>query len=159
MERHFFILFYFAFEVWMLSSAFSLFGIDSGGPQRQRTWAAVAIGWGAAGAVAAAVVLPFHRRIWKASPLEQHVNLSTKRNAFWYISRSLTYVFAVLVCTDAMLFGEMITANIRTPLVGRLAWLGGGRVLAVSALVFAAGYIYSLMLSGALVKSSIARLA
>jgi hypothetical protein len=152
MERHLTILFYFAFEVWMLSSAFSLFGIDSGGSQGQRTWAAVAIGWGAAGAVAGAVALPCRRRIWKATPVEQHINLSTKRNIFWYISRSLTYTFAVLVCTDAMLFGEMITANIRTPIAGRLAWLGGGRALAVSALVFAAGYIYSLTLSGALVN-------
>lgn len=54
MERHFMILFYFVFEIWMLSSAFSLFGIDSGGPQGQRTWAAVAIGWGASHGSAAA---------------------------------------------------------------------------------------------------------
>jgi len=150
MEHHLTILFYFAFEVWMLSSAFSLFGIDSGGAQGQRTWAAVAIGWGTAGAAAGAVALRY--RIWKATPVEQHINLSTKRDIFWYISRSFTYAFAVLVCTVAMLFGEMITANIRTPVAGRLAWLGGGRVLAVSALVFAAGYIYSLTLSGALVN-------
>ena len=152
MERHLTILFYFAFEVWMVSSAFSLFGIDSGGSQGQRTWAAVAIGWGAAGAVAGAVALSCRRRIWKATPVEQHINLSTKHNIFWYISRSLTYAFAVLVCTDAMLFGEMITENVRTPIAGRLAWLGGDRALAVSALAFAAGYIYSLTLSGALVN-------
>jgi hypothetical protein len=51
-----------------------------------------------------------------------------------------------------MLFGEMMTENIRTPIAGRLAWLGSGSALAVSALVFAAGYIYSLTLSGALVN-------
>jgi hypothetical protein len=79
----------------------------------------------------------------ESNPVEQHTNLSAKRNFFWYISRAFTYAFAVVVCTDAMLFGEMITVNIRAPLAGRLAWLGGGRALAVSALVFAAGYIYS----------------
>jgi hypothetical protein len=152
MERHLTILFYFAFEAWMVSSAFSLFGIDSGGSQGQRTWAAVAIGWGAAGVAAGAVAISYRRRIWKATPVEQQINLSAKRNFFWYISRAFTYAFAVVVCTDAMLFGEMITVNIRAPLAGRLAWLGGGRALAVSALVFAAGYIYSLTLSGALVN-------
>lgn len=138
MERHFTILFYFAFEVWMVSSALSLFGIVSGGPQGQRTWAAVAIGWGAAGAVAAVVALPRRRRIWKATPIEQHIDLSSKRSIFWYVSRSLTYAFAVGICTDAMLFGEMTSAAIRAPIAGRLTWLGGARAPAVSALVFAA---------------------
>ena len=152
MTLHLWLLFYFAFEFWMLSSAFSLFGIDSGGPQGEKTWAAVAIGWGAAGVAFGAAALIYRRRIWKAAPIEQYINFSARRNFFWYISRSFVYVFAVQVCTVAMYFGAMITMSIKAPITGRLAWLGSGSALGASALVFVAGYIYSITLSGALIN-------
>jgi hypothetical protein len=152
MEYHLALLFYFAFEFWMLSSALSLFGIKSGGPEGERTWAAVAIGWGAAGAAVGAVALACRRRIRKATPIEQHIDLSARRNIFWYISRSLVYAFAVQICTVTMYFGDMITQGIKAPIAGRLAWLGSGGALATLTLVFVAGYIYSLTLSGALVN-------